>query len=91
MNDIQHLSPKHLADEGAHPTGSSHHAPFGRLLAFILLVVALIRWGAPAAALVAGTFFALLFGHPHPAGGHNLSKWLLQGCVAALAIAVFWA
>ena len=84
MNDIQQLPPMHLADEVDHPTGSSHQPPFARLLAIILLVVALILWGAPAAALVAGTIFALLVGHPHPAGGHKLSKWLLQGCVVLL-------
>ena len=84
MNNFKHLTPTHLADEGEPCTGTSHHAPVGRLLAFILLVVALIRWGAPAAALVSGTIFALLFGHPHPAGGHKLSKWLLQGCVVLL-------
>jgi len=84
MNDIKHHPPTHLVDEGEHRTGTSHHAPFSRLLAFILLVVALILWGAPAAALVAGTIFALLLGHPHPAGGHKLSKWLLQGCVVLL-------
>ena len=84
MNDIKHHHPTHLVDEGKHLAGTSHHAPFGRLLAFILLVVALIFWGGPAAALVAGALFALLVGHPHPAGGHKLSKWLLQGCVVLL-------
>jgi len=54
------------------------------MVAFVVLIIALIFWGSLAAALVGGTIFALVVGHPHPAGGHKLSKWLLQGCVVLL-------
>lgn len=52
--------------------------------AFALLTIALVAWGSPAPALVAGILFALLIGNPIPPAGRRLSKWLLQGSVVLL-------
>ncbi len=52
-----------------------------------LLVItagALLLWGSPPVALLAGIGFALLIGQPLAGKGHRLSKWLLQFCVVLL-------
>ncbi len=54
------------------------------MIAFTLLIVGLIRWGSPAAALIAGMIFALGFGHPHARLGRKFTTWLFQGCVVLL-------
>ena len=53
-------------------------------LAFAILVAALLRWGTPPLALLAGMIFALALGTPFAGGGSQVAKWLLQLCVVLL-------
>jgi len=50
---------------------------------FIALLLA-SAFAPPATALFAGILFALIFGHPYPAHGRKLSKYLLQVAVVGL-------
>lgn len=55
-----------------------------RILALGAAALALLAWGSPPLALVAGILFALLIGHPFAHLNHKASKWLLQFCVVLL-------
>ena len=54
------------------------------MVAFVVLILALIFWGSLAAALVAGMVFALVLGHPHSRLRRKFTTWLFQGCVVLL-------
>jgi uncharacterized integral membrane protein (TIGR00698 family) len=57
-------------------------------IAFAILALALVAWGSPPLALVAGMIFALFFGAPFPSHGPRLSKTLLQVCVVLLGFSM---
>lgn len=85
MNETQQLIPSPSAEtRDARTATNSHDSSPGRVVAFALLVVALILWGSPAASLVAGMVFALALGHPHARLRHKTTTWLFQGCVVLL-------
>ena len=85
MNNSTQVTAAAFADPQA-----ARHAPHlrylnaARIIAFALLVAALILWGSPAAALVAGMIFVLALGHPHARLRHKTTTWLFQGCVVLL-------
>ena len=60
------------------PTGAA------RIVAFVLVAVALIAWATPPVALMAGMIFTLCVGNPFHKWGHKLAKRLLQICVVML-------
>lgn len=85
MNHRQQLTPAPLAyTRETHTATSDQKSKTGRIAAFVLLIAVLIRWGSPAASLVAGIVFALAFGHPHAQLGRKFTTWLFQGCVVLL-------
>jgi len=63
---------------------STHPSNPIKLVVFALLVIALIFWGSPASALVAGIVFALVLGHPHARLEKKTTTLLFQGCVVLL-------
>lgn len=85
MNDSPQFTPSVFTDmRKAHVSANPHPTSPVRIVAFALLVIALILWGSPASALVAGMVFALVLGHPHTRLGHTTTTWLFQGCVVLL-------
>jgi len=55
-----------------------------RIAALLAVAGALLCWGSPPLALIAGILFALLVGHPFAHLNHKVTKWLLQSCVVLL-------
>lgn len=70
-------------DRHSHEPATTLSRPV-RIVALGAASVALLCWGSPPLALIAGILFALLIGHPFAHLNHKASKWLLQFCVVLL-------
>lgn len=69
------------SDPPAPPAGAGG---WGRRVAFGAVAGALLVWGTPPVALLAGLVFAWVAGAPRGSWSQPAGKWLMQGCVVLL-------
>ena len=81
MNAIASAKPENSRHRPEPATAPGHCA---KVAALVVAATGLILGASPPTALVAGTLFALLIGHPFAHWNHHVTKWLLQFCVVLL-------